>query len=137
MERMTNHEGGCLCGAVRFRVAAPQLESGYCHCRMCQRNTGAPVVAWTVFPAASFAWIASPPATYDSSAYAKRQFCSRCGSYMVFINADQPDEISVNTASFDDPGAFAPQKHIFAESRIAWFDTDDDLPRHQRREADA
>lgn len=55
---------------------------------------------------------------------------------MVFINVDQPDEISVNTASLDDPAAFVPQKHIFVEGRIAWFDTDDDLPRHQRREAE-
>jgi hypothetical protein len=38
---MTTYEGGCLCGKVRFRVAAEAIETGYCHCRMCQRNTGA------------------------------------------------------------------------------------------------
>ena len=98
---------------------------------MCQRNTGAPVVAWTTFPAASFAWIAGQPATYASSASAKRQFCSRCGSYMVFINAQSAGEVSINTASLDDPTRFPPQKHIFAESRIAWFNTDDELPTHR------
>jgi hypothetical protein len=127
---MTPCEGGCLCGALRFRVTAQPLDSGYCYCRMCQRNSGAPVVAWTTFPAASFSWIAGEPGSYASSAFAKRQFCSNCGSYLVFSSAKFPAEVSVNTASFDDPEAFPPQKHIFAESRIRWFRTDDDLPRH-------
>ncbi len=127
---MTNHEGGCLCGKVRFRVTASALDSGYCHCRMCQRNSGAPVVAWVTFPAASFSWIAGRPSTYASSARAERSFCATCGSYMVFASADSPGEISVNTASLDAPEAFPPRKHIFVESRVTWFQTRDDLPRH-------
>ena len=39
-------EGGCLCGAVRYRISAEPHHAGYCHCRMCQRSAGAPVVAW-------------------------------------------------------------------------------------------
>jgi hypothetical protein len=127
---MTSHDGGCLCGQVRFRVTGPLLDSGYCHCRMCQRNSGAPVVAWATFSAASFSWIAGEPGTYASSAQAKRQFCAACGSYMVFRSDSNPAEISVNTASFDDPSAFPPRMHIFTESRIPWFHTDDDFPSH-------
>jgi hypothetical protein len=128
---MTTHEGGCLCGRVRFRLTASPLDSGYCHCRMCQRNSGAPAVAWVTFPAASFAWVAGPPGTYASSARAKRSFCPTCGSYMVFVSADSPAEVSVNTACLDTPEAFPPRKHIFTESRIPWFQTADDLPKHQ------
>jgi hypothetical protein len=125
---MTSHEGGCLCALVRFRVTAEPLDGGYCHCRMCQRNSGAPVVAWVTFAATSFSWIAGNPSTYASSARAKRQFCAACGSYLVFRSDDFPGEVSINTASFDDPAAFPPRKHIFAESRIPWFHTTDDLP---------
>jgi hypothetical protein len=125
---MATHEGGCLCGRVRFRVTAGPLDSGYCHCRMCQRNTGAPTVAWVTFPATSFSWIGAEAGTYVSSPRVQRQFCATCGSYLVFRNADFPTEISVNTASFDDPSAFPPQKHIFAETRISWFHTRDELP---------
>jgi hypothetical protein len=128
---MTSHEGGCLCGQVRFRVTADALNSGYCHCRMCQRTSGAPVVAWVIFPASGFSWIAGDPHTYVSSARARRQFCARCGSYMAFRSDDFPGEVSVNTASLDDPGAFPPRMHIFTESRIAWFHTHDALPAHQ------
>ena len=126
---MSEYEGGCLCGKVRFRVAAPMIDSGYCHCRMCQKNSGAPVVAWATFPAASFAWTQGRPGIYASSPSARRHFCPNCGSYMVFQRDDNPQEISVNTASFDDPAAFAPRMHIFSESRVAWLHIDDELPR--------
>lgn len=125
---MPIHHGGCLCGKVRFRVTAAALDSGYCHCRMCQRNSGAPVVAWTTFPATGFAWTAGKAAEYPSSAEATRRFCSSCGSYLVFSSTKSPEEISVNTTSFDTPEAFPPRKHIFVESRIPWFQTADELP---------
>jgi len=127
---MTGHDGGCLCGKLRFRVTAPMLESGYCHCRMCQKNSGAPVVAWATFPAANFSWTAGEPGSFISSPHGTRQFCSGCGSYLVFLSANYPAEVSINTASFDDPGAFPPRMHIFAESRIPWFRTADELPSH-------
>jgi hypothetical protein len=128
---MTSYEGGCLCGSLRFRVTAAPLDCGYCHCRMCQRNSGAPVVAWATFPLASFSWITGEPGRYASSAHAERDFCAKCGSYLVFTSTKSPTEVSVNTASFDDPGVFPPRKHIFAESRIPWFHTADELPIHR------
>jgi hypothetical protein len=127
----TNHEGGCLCGKTRFRVSAPALDSGYCHCRMCQRNSGAPVVAWAAFPAASFSWTAGAPASYASSLHGTRSFCARCGSFLVFASTKSPAEVSVNTASFDSPDAFPPRKHIFVESKISWLQIEDRLPRLQ------
>ena len=48
-------EGGCLCGALRYRLDAAPLDIGYCHCSMCRRSTGAPVLAWACIPAAAFA----------------------------------------------------------------------------------
>lgn len=126
---MANYEGGCLCGKVRFRVGAEAIETGYCHCRMCQRNSGAPVVAWATFPATNFSWMAGSPATYISSPKVRRQFCAECGSYLVFQHEDST-EVSVNAAAMDDPASFPPRLHIFVESRIPWFRTDDHLPEY-------
>ncbi len=128
---MKNHDGGCLCGKVRFRVMGTPLDSGYCHCRMCQKNSGAPVVAWATFPIASFSWIAGQPGAYASSAEATRSFCASCGSYLVFMSTSSPAEVSINVASLDAPDAFPPRKHIFVESRISWFHTEDQLPHHR------
>jgi len=128
---VSDHEGGCLCGKVRFRATAPALDKGYCHCRMCQKNSGAPVVAWASFPASGFAWIGEPPASYQSSPGARRQFCPHCGSYMVFVSDRFPNEVSVNTASFDDPETFPPDMHIYASSRVSWLHLDHRLPEYE------
>ena len=125
---MTIHAGGCLCGQVRFAVSAEPLQSGYCHCRMCQKNSGAPVVAWVTFPSASFAWMAGRASTYESSPRARREFCAHCGSYLVFRTRDYPDEVSINTTSLDQPAAFPPRMHIFTESRVPWLHIHDALP---------
>jgi len=108
---LKSDEGGSLCGKVRFRVTAEALKSGYCHCRVCQRSSGAPVVAWVTFPATGFSWIAGTPGTDASSARAKRQFCAACGSYLIFRSEDSPAEVSINTASLDDPDEFPPTMH--------------------------
>jgi hypothetical protein len=76
-----------------------------------------------------FQWTAGLPGRYASSARAKRSFCGNCGSYLVFQSEDWPGEVSVNTASFDNPESFPPRKHIFVRSQIPWFHIDDDLPR--------
>ncbi len=125
-------EGGCLCGGVRFRVSAAPLRSGYCHCRMCQKNSGAPVVAWAEIPAAGFAFVKGAPSVYRSSPKGERLFCPDCGSYMVFREPGSAKTISINTASLDDPAAIPPDHHIWISSRIGWFETTDDLPRHAK-----
>lgn len=125
----TVHTGGCLCGAVRFAAEGEAMETGYCHCRMCQRSGGAPVQTYAVFPESAFAWTAGEPAAYRSSPDAVREFCPVCGSQLAFRSAG---EVSVNTGCFDDPGAFPPERHIWTESRVPWFETTDTLPRIHR-----
>ena len=86
---MTMHEGGCLCGAVRYRVEAEFKDVGYCHCRMCQRSAGAPVMAWDTVPAAAMAWTRGEPRAYRSSERSERLFCPDCGTQLVFRNAGE------------------------------------------------
>ena len=126
-------EGGCLCGAVRYRISAEPRSADYCHCRMCRRAAGAPVACLTVADAA-FAWTKGEPAVYRSSAAAERLFCSACGTQLAL--RDEPDHLDVTLASLDDPDAVRPSYHIWTASRIGWFDTADDLPRYpQNRRA--
>lgn len=127
-------DGGCLCGAVRFRVTAEPTDAGYCHCRMCQKNSGAPVVAWAALPHAAFAYTKGTPGAYKSSPGAQREFCRDCGSYMIF--RDSTPTISVNIASLDEPARVKPAFHIWCESRIPWFDTADALKRYARGDWD-
>ena len=60
------------------------------------------------------------------------------GCQLFFRDASEPDWVNINTASLDHPGEVPPNHHIYTRSRISWFETADDLPRHPAgREADA
>ena len=76
-----------------------------------------------------FRYVAGEPAVYRSSESGRREFCPACGSQLAFRDADG---VSLNTGCLDDPDAMPPAMHIWCESRVAWFETADDLPRHAR-----
>ena len=48
------HEGGCLCGAIRYRLRGPVSWVGHCHCIQCRRAAGSPAVTWLTLPKAHF-----------------------------------------------------------------------------------
>ena len=121
--------GGCLCGALRYEVSGAPTWTGYCHCTLCQRSTGAPVLAFASVPFNRFEIVTGEPARYASSNHGERWFCATCGTQIAYCEIDDPKEVDLNVGSLDDPNRVPPQCHIFESSRIAWFNTDDDLPR--------
>lgn len=125
---MSEVEGGCFCGRLRYRVGGDPLDAGYCHCRMCQRSVGAPVVAWGTWPADRFAWIRGEPEALASSAAARRLFCRDCGTQLQFLDASEPGRVEINLVTLDDPAPFAPDHHIWTDSHVAWFEIGDELP---------
>lgn len=128
--------GGCLCGAVRYVVAAGEIpESGYCHCRTCQRQSGSPVVAWFAVSPDRLRVLDGAPAQFRASERAAREFCATCGTYLFFREDDPAATLAVNTATLDDPALVPPQFHIYCDSRIGWFETADALVRHPRGRA--
>src|ERR1700758_1732708 len=100
--------GGCLCSQVRYRITAAPVEALYCHCRMCQRAHGAPVIAWLTVPLANFEVTAGKPADYSSSAEAVRHFCGGCGSPLTWREAENPRLFDVSIATLDTPEAVEP-----------------------------
>ena len=122
--------GGCLCGFVRYEARGQPINAGYCHCRMCQRSSGAPVMPWARFPIEAFHYTQGEPQVYRSSARGERRFCPKCGGQIEFRESDSPTSVSVNLGTLDDPNRVEPTFHIWVESRIAWFETADALPRY-------
>jgi ribosomal protein S18 acetylase RimI-like enzyme len=122
--------GGCLCGAIRYRAAAPPLEVVHCHCSLCRRQSGAPFVTWATFPAAAFAVTAGQPAEVRATPRAVRTFCAACGSPLTFREPARPRSIDVTVGSADRPEALPPAHHIWTASALPWLRLDDDLARH-------
>jgi catechol 2,3-dioxygenase-like lactoylglutathione lyase family enzyme len=123
--------GGCLCGAVRFRVTPPTLFCAHCHCSMCRRNHGAAYVTWFGIARERLALEAGPDVLvrHQSSEHGTRSFCGRCGSSLFCESARQPDHVDVVLASLDGPIDRAPSLHVYFDSRAAWTDVRDELPR--------
>ena len=126
--------GGCACGAVRYRLSAEPFDAGWCHCRTCQLWSGAPAMAFASVTVNRFAYAAGGDKVkvFESSRFGRRGFCGECGTPLTMQVDHQPDTLDFTLATLDDPDAVAPEFHIFHASRIAWFETVDDLPRHDR-----
>jgi len=124
------YEGGCLCGALRFRADDRPVDTGYCHCSLCRRSTGAPVLAWASFPVGAFAYTKGSPAIFPSSDWGHREFCDRCGTQIAYRQTEAAKTVDLNVCCLDDADALPPQYHIFASDRIRWFDTAEELPRY-------
>ena len=122
--------GGCACGAVRFQLTSP-FDTGWCHCRICQRTSGAPAVAFTTVRRADFIVIQGQDAlrTWRSTSFGQRGFCVACGALLTIEVDFQPETIDVAAATLDDPSCVTPGFHLFCEDAIEWARIGDELPR--------
>ena len=126
--------GGCACGNIRYRVSVTPLDTGYCHCRLCQRTSGAPVLAWARVPIAEFRYLSGEPSIYRSSAWGERRFCPSCGTQVEFRLADKPEYVELNFVTLDEPDVIEPKMHIWCSSRLPWLELGDSLPRYDEEQ---
>jgi hypothetical protein len=111
--------GGCQCGAVRFAVSGLPAKISICHCRMCQKASGAPFASFADIENADFAWTRGKPAAFQSSSIAVRDFCRDCGTPLSFRRIDGP-RIEIMTGTFDRPDQIIPTRQYGTESRLGW-----------------
>jgi len=124
--------GGCLCGAVRYAAAGDPIHVSHCHCSLCRRAAGAPLVTWATYPAGDFRWTSGSPARFHSTPDVARSFCGGCGTALTFAPRESPAWVDVTVASMDQADRMWPRDHIWTESRLPWLVLDDDLPRLPR-----
>lgn len=123
------YEGGCLCGAIRYRIDAPAVgRITHCHCTMCRRSVGANVVDWVSFKLSDWKIVQGTLTIHKSSEHAERGFCGTCGTSITFWSRHIPDYLDVTTASLDRPEDALPDCHIFTASRLSWMHLDPELP---------
>jgi hypothetical protein len=111
--------GGCQCGAVRFAVSVAPTRVSICHCRMCQKATGAPFASFADIARENFAWTRGQPSSFKSSSIAERDYCAACGTPLSFHRTDGP-KIEILTGTFDRPDRVVPTRQFGSESRLGW-----------------
>jgi hypothetical protein len=122
---MPSYAGGCLCGELRYMAEAVPEFPHLCSCRMCQKWSGAPTVAWVAFPLDAVAWTGAmrEPAYFRSSASTRRGFCPTCGGTVCALN-DGSDQIYLTIATLDDPSQIVPgAQHSYRQSAPRWWET--------------
>ncbi|MEL6478627.1 MAG: GFA family protein [Pseudomonadota bacterium] len=115
--------GGCLCGAVRYRVETPSELHYLCHCTDCQRHGGGPyhaaiVVAWEAFELTGET--AHGEVTAGSGRTIARHHCPACGAHLFVTQWPVAGRVSVKAGSLDDPSLFRPRYEIWTRSRAPW-----------------
>jgi hypothetical protein len=105
------HEGGCLCGDVRYRTLAEPVRVTICHCTFCQKITGSAFLVEPIFRREDVALFGKAPKSYDhrSDVSQKRvtvNFCFRCGT-TIYLDLERfPDILALCGGTFDDPNWF-------------------------------
>jgi hypothetical protein len=119
--------GGCQCGAIRFALTAAPTKVSICHCRMCQKASGAPFAAFAEIENGDFVWTRGKPAAFRSSSLAERDFCRDCGTPLSFRRIGGP-RIEIMTGAFDRPDRLVPIQQFGTETRLGWVVTIANLP---------
>lgn len=114
-------EGGCLCGAVRFRANGAPRWIGWCHCQSCRRHSGAPASVFVAFARTDVEATRGSIAKFQSSAGTRRGFCAACGSTLTCEGDARADELHIHVGAFDEAATLAPSFHIYPEERLPWL----------------
>jgi hypothetical protein len=125
--------GGCNCGAVRYEISEPLVGASYCHCKRCQRRTGAAASAQAHPAPGAFRLVAGHEQLQlwkPSQGGGEKWFCGVCGSAIFGSNPSHPESIGVRMGSFDDDPGVRPSVRQFVAYAAVWEPLPDDgLPR--------
>ena len=119
------HNGGCMCGAVKFQVHGTPKWVGYCHCGSCRKHTGAPISAYAGYERDHVRYLTPMPRYFASSPGVKRGYCGECGATLSYEGERWPTEIHFHVGAFERPEDFPPTGHAFKEERLPWLHVDD------------
>jgi hypothetical protein len=116
-------EGGCACGALRYRMTAEPMFVHCCHCLNCQRQTGSAFALNLLIEAARVEVVHGTPQPVDAprdDGSVQRIFrCADC-QVAVFSEYSSPGVWFVRGGTLDEPRAVAPDVHIFTRSKVGW-----------------
>ncbi len=126
-------EGGCTCGAVRYRLTAAPMYVHCCHCTWCQRETGAAFALNAIVEAPCVELLSgSLEATGLPSASGNGQVLQRCDNCRVVVwshYAGAGDKVNfVRVGTMDDPSLAPPDIHIYTSTKQPWVTLNDGAP---------
>ena len=127
--------GGCFCEAVRYEAEVNLHEAHYCHCKICQKTSGAPAELGVFVKPGTLKLTKAEPKFFQTSRIGRRGFCSECGSRLIWMSPSKAEWTNVSVGSLDHPEHVVPKEHMCVESQLPWYKVAEELP-HKRSEDD-
>ena len=127
-EKAEVRRGGCLCGALRYKLRGPPRQVVACHCGQCRRMSGHYAAATAAARADLEIEDESMLVWYESSPGIRRGFCAICGSSLFWDDASR-DNVAIFAGSLDQPSGLGLIEHIFVEDKGDYYEIADNLPR--------
>jgi hypothetical protein len=124
-------EGGCSCGAVRYRLTSEPLFTHCCHCLNCQRQTGSAFVINVLIETDRVQVLATDPQPVDVPRDdGGKQTIFRCPTCQVAVYSHYGHRgiLFVRAGTLDDPSGVAPDVHIYTGSKLPWVVLPDSVP---------
>lgn len=124
------HEGGCACGAVRYRTSAEPQRVSLCSCTWCQRRTGSALGISVYFNEADVEFLQGTMRAYrlqsDAGRWLESEFCETCGTTVTWTLEFLPGFRGIAGGTFDQPTFwYQPQRYVFARSKPEWLEIPD------------
>ncbi len=129
-------EGGCYCGALRFKAEGEPLFKAQCHCRECQYFAGGSPNLVMGMQETGFAYTKGSAKLFrrsDLENPVTREFCPECGTHLLTKTQGLPGAVLLKVGTFDDPSVFgAPQMAIFTIDRQSFHHLPEGIAVFQR-----
>lgn len=124
--------GGCLCGAIRYRIDRRHLNAVHCYCGMCRKAHGTAFSTHAVARPDQIQWLSGAGSlkVYESSPGAVRAFCPLCGTHLLVHGQTGDGSHAVPAGTLDGDPPLTLIGHIFTADRVNWYQIADDLPQH-------
>jgi hypothetical protein len=126
------YKGGCLCGAVKYKISGGIRNIVYCHCSMCRKAQGTAFATNGIVNTGDFHFVSGEHnlTGYESSPGQTKYFCKTCGSPVLSRNLKRLDQIRIRVGTIESEISERPEAHIFVSSKAHWEDFDNSLPRY-------
>ncbi|MEO8605893.1 MAG: GFA family protein [bacterium] len=129
-------EGGCYCGAVRYKASGDMMFTGQCHCRECQYLTGGQPNIVVGMPEGGFSYTKGAAKGFsrkDLPNPVTREFCGECGTQLLTKSPGLPGSVLIKVGTFDEPTLYeGPQMVIFTIDKQPFHHIPEGVPTFER-----
>ena len=128
---MSQREGRCACGGVRYRLLEEPLFVHCCHCLNCQRQTGSAFVINALIETDRVELSSGTPVAVEVPRDdGSKQTIMRCPSRQIAVWSfyTRPNVAFVRAGTLEVPSSVTPDVHIYVRSKLPWVTLPPSVP---------